>query len=214
MTWAAQSSFELTCHLSCCTRLLQKDLNTAFTAQRITGLRLAKPERRNPGTTRATTTAFGSLKTAFRILKTAFGGPKIPAKPKQRNPGLWPAFPEQRIAGLWPAYTVRCIPGLWPAFTEQRNLCCGCQPTVLLLIWLLLLRLLFRTINSVGPKHCLVEVQDCFARTSTRHSPSNASQAFGLHTPSDAIQFPEQCNLPPTACIPRATQSRPLARIQ
>ena len=25
--------------------------------------------------------------------------------------------------------------------------------------------------------------QDCSARTSTRHSPSNASQAYGLHTP-------------------------------
>jgi hypothetical protein len=29
--------------------------------------------------------------------------------------------------------------------------------------------------------------QDCSARTSTRHSPSNASQAHGLQTPSDVI---------------------------
>jgi hypothetical protein len=29
--------------------------------------------------------------------------------------------------------------------------------------------------------------QDCSARTSTRHSPSNASQAYGLQTPRDAI---------------------------
>jgi len=42
------------------------------------------------------------------------------------------AFPEQRIAGLRPAYYKRRIPGLPPALTEQRNLCRGCQPTVLL----------------------------------------------------------------------------------
>src|SRR5512139_2275943 len=90
------------------TRLLRKDLNTAFPEQRIAGLRPANPERRNPGlrpalpAPQATTTAFGGLKTDFG-----------------------------------------------------------------------------------------------------RHSPSNASQAYGLHTPSDAIR--------PSAGIARATHCRPTA---
>ena len=92
-------------------RLLRKNLNTAFPAQRIAGPRPANPERRNP---------------ALRPALLEQSGPK---NPERRNTGLRPAFPEQSIAGLRPENPEGRNPGLRPAPLEQGRNCSsyGCS---------------------------------------------------------------------------------------
>jgi hypothetical protein len=109
-----------------------------------------------------------------------------PKYPERRNTGLRPAFPEQRMASIYTA----CKP---PTRATQSRPSAGIPRATLTPSDAIPALGRHSPCNAIAPvtaapapaphykfgktKHCRVEVQDCYATTSTRHSPSNASIA-------------------------------------